>query len=95
MDTSSTANQSARAQLSSKIGISAQIFDPDGDDKYYCLILDASPDSCRIFCDNVSQLPDIVHLEPEQIGKPIKASVKWRKEMTAGLTLDWADTLSE
>ena len=79
--------------MRSKVGISARVFDPEGSEKYYCLILDASSNGCRIFCDNVSELPDIVHLAPEQIGKPIRAEVIWRKQMTAGLKLDWAETL--
>ena len=95
MDTSSAGKNGARSQLRSRVGIAAQVFDPDGEDRFYCLILDASNDGCRIFCDHVSELPEIVHLEPEQLGKPIKASVRWRKQMTAGLKLDWADTLPQ
>ncbi|NND50523.1 MAG: hypothetical protein HKN60_09760 [Rhizobiales bacterium] len=93
MDTSSTAKKNIRIEARARVGISAEVFDPEGDNRYYCLILDATREGCRIFCDNISELPDIVHLQPEQIGKPIKATVRWRKDMTAGLKLDWAETL--
>ena len=78
-----------------RVGISAEIYEPGGDDKYYCLIMDATRDGCRIFCDSVNKLPDDVHLHPEKLGKSIKASLRWRKHMTAGLKLDWAETLFE
>ena len=97
MDSSLAAKKAIRAAERMRVGISAEIYDPEGgqdeDDKYFCLILDATRDGCRIFCDRVEELPDTVHLHPERLKKPIKASLRWRKNMTAGLKLDWADTL--
>ena len=93
MQSSSAAKKEIRSEERARVGISAEIFDPESDNKFYCLILDATREGCRIFCDNINELPDVVCLQPERIGKPIKASIRWRKDLTAGLKLDWADTM--
>ena len=99
MGSSVAAKKAIREAERMRVGISAEIYDPeagtsaDENEKFFCLILDATRDGCRIFCDRIEDLPDVVHLHPERLKKPVKASLRWRKNMTAGLKLDWADTL--
>lgn len=82
-----------RSERRKKVAISAEIIDPKERECYHCLIIDASSGGCRVICDSVEMLPDAVQLQPEGASKPIRASIRWRKGMTAGLKLDWAETL--
>ena len=83
----------ARGANRRRVGISADVFDPNSEDRFYCLVLDATRDGCRMFCDSLGELPDEVCLQPEGLKKPIKAEIRWRKGKAAGLKFDWADTL--
>ncbi|NND49698.1 MAG: hypothetical protein HKN60_05545 [Rhizobiales bacterium] len=84
-----------RSAVRRKVGISADLIDPEEDGHYYCHIFDATREGCRIFCDHLHALPDDIRLHPEGMSEPIKAKILWRKPMTAGLEFDWAETLFE
>lgn len=91
---SAAAKKDFRNLARSKIAIPAQVFDPDSNAEYHGMILNASRDGCRLFCDSLLELPDEILVQPDGIAKPIKASIKWRKGITAGLALNWGEKSS-
>ena len=81
-----------RASPRQKTGIQAWVIDPENDKEYPCLILDATRNGCRIYCDSIEQVPDNVRLLPDGLKEPVVAKVCWRKQMLAGLSIDWGDS---
>lgn len=54
-----------------------------------CTILDASRTGCRISTDELSELPDDLHIEIPNLTEPVLALVVWRKDNMAGLEFLW------
>lgn len=72
-----------------RTGIQAWVIDPGNDKEYSCLILDATRNGCRIFCDCIEDVPDDVRLLPDGLKQPIDAKIRWRKNMLAGMSINW------
>ena len=82
-------SQENRASPRHKTGIHAWVINPEDDKEYTCLILDATRNGCRIYCDCLEELPDDVRLHPDGLKSPVAAKIRWRKQLIAGMSIDW------
>ena len=78
-----------RAAARQRTGIQAWVINPEDDREFSCLILDATRNGCRIYCESIEELPDDVRLLPDGLKEPVAAKIRWRKQMLAGLSIDW------
>lgn len=67
--------------------ISRKAFAADLDNRffYYCFIRDASPDGCRLYSPDASELPPTFWLYPESLRAPLLARIAWRRPRMAGI----------
>lgn len=52
-----------------------------------CIIRDISANGCKIVSSQVHELPDLIHLTPEDFDRPLRGRIVWRKNRSAGVLL--------
>jgi hypothetical protein len=72
-----------------EVSIQATIMDYNYNKLADCIICDASRTGCRISCEELSNLPDEIHIEIPGLTDPVMALVVWRKDGMAGLEFFW------
>lgn len=50
-----------------------------------CILRDVSRSGCKIVTNGIDDLPDIIHLLPEEFENPILGKIVWRKKSIAGV----------
>ena len=52
-----------------------------------CIIRDISATGCRIISSQIHELPDEIHLTPEDFDRPLRGKIVWRRRKAAGVML--------
>ncbi|MGI9382213.1 MAG: PilZ domain-containing protein [Methyloligellaceae bacterium] len=52
-----------------------------------CIIRDISEKGCRIVSSQIHELPDEIHLTPEDFDRPLRGKIVWRRRKSAGVLL--------
>ena len=52
-----------------------------------CIIRDISATGCRIVSSQIHELPDEIHLTPEDFDRPLRGKIVWRRKKAAGVML--------
>ena len=52
-----------------------------------CIIRDISAKGCRIISSQIHELPDEIHLTPEDFDRPLRGKIVWRRKKAAGVML--------